>query len=96
MLLSSTAFAAQRSYCFTSARCRHPTHCKPRFVIQSYAAAEDPVVSTQWLAEHLEEVRHYCCCSLLLLLLLLSCTQALLLGIACMPKRGNNLLPHNS
>jgi hypothetical protein len=60
MLPSSTALPVQRSYCFACARTRHPTLCKPRYVSQSYTAAEDPVVSTQWLAEHLEEVRHYC------------------------------------
>uniref|UniRef100_A0A383W482 Rhodanese domain-containing protein n=1 Tax=Tetradesmus obliquus TaxID=3088 RepID=A0A383W482_TETOB len=44
------------SYCLTSAAHRHHTQRKFSVVVQSYTAHPDPVVTTQWLANHLDEV----------------------------------------
>ncbi|KAF6264271.1 Rhodanese-like domain-containing protein [Scenedesmus sp. NREL 46B-D3] len=47
---------AQRSYCSISAPVRCATRCYRRCVVQCYSAAPDPVVTTQWLADHVDEV----------------------------------------
>jgi hypothetical protein len=54
-----------RSNCSISVPFRHAAQYKRRYVRVKYSAYPDPVVSTQWLADHLDEVRNYYCCLLL-------------------------------